>query len=205
MVSLQFNSTRLLAIPINNESEPFKFTQLHLSNWHKWTICFTATLPLLILFPIARKQFSQAKQLCIFQPYNYKTVIPIHNDLYLIYWDIQQLPTYNCNRNLWRNTTSIEAGISLITVPSKCELNFLYYQLMAKELIVIPYPSVIQLFTLSSVSPDSRISSTNIIAILAISAISIVNLIIIFLILKQLILFYFFRPQPFTVLFKFYP
>jgi hypothetical protein len=45
----------------------------------------------------------------------------------------------------------------------------------------------------------------NIITILAISAISIVNLIVIFLILTQLILLYFFRPQPFTVLFKFYP
>ncbi len=141
---------------------------------------------------IAQKQFSQAEQLCIFRPSNYQTVIPMHNDLYLVYLDTQQFPTYNCNRNPWQNTTAIKAGISLITVPYLCELTFRHYQIMANE--PITSLSVIKLFTLSSVSPDSRISSTNIIAIIAISAISIVDLIVILLIIKQLILFYFFWP-----------
>jgi hypothetical protein len=100
--------TQLLAILIKDESEPFKFNKLLLSacpHVNNLFHCNFSTLKIIpknesFLIAIDRKQFSQAKQLCIFQPYNAETVVPIQNNLYLVYSDNQQFPSYNCNRNL---------------------------------------------------------------------------------------------------------
>ncbi len=84
--------TWLLAIPINNESEPFKFNKLLLSacpQVNNLFHCYFSTLNIIPqneswLIAISRKQFSKAKQFCILQRYNAETEIPIQNDLYLI-------------------------------------------------------------------------------------------------------------------------
>jgi len=121
--------TQLLAIPTNDESEPFKLSKHLLPSCPQVKNLFHRDFFRLNAIPsnesyliaIARKQFSKAEQLCIFITYHKDILLPIHQDLYLLYSETKQSPTYNCKGNLW-NKTTIEAGISFMTVPSQCDL-----------------------------------------------------------------------------------
>jgi len=216
-------SGRLLAMPINDDSEPLdiNFSKLLLCSQVKTLYhCDFSTLDILppdesCLHAIAHKNFSKVEERCLFEYYenhhlipildekdidytffDINRVIPINNETVLVYSMSEKVPTYNCEGYVW-NRTWIDAGISILTLPSHCDFKLGNTQIRPYELV--NSTPVIELFTIPTVDlvsstpviptiPVSTVDgkhNTQTLLIIAMAVLTIVNFIVLIVVVKH--------------------
>jgi hypothetical protein len=149
---------QILAIPINEGSQPIQFSteQLHLCQQvNSLFICnleHMTTVPTheSCFIALANKQYLYAIHLCNFSISHPKELLyQIQPDQYLLYSADHQPQVYQCTGNNWSGL-SITAGISLLILSDKCNLNLTEHQINCQAYYQ-PIP-VIELLSISSVS-----------------------------------------------------
>jgi hypothetical protein len=153
----QNQNKQILAIPINDQTEPIQFSmeQLHLCKQVK--SLFFRDLDQLTIVPtqesclitLANKQYSDAVHLCPFSiSHPLELLYQLQSDQYLLYSANHQSQVYKCIGNNWSGL-SITARISLLILNNECDFNLTEHQInnMASFQPVL----VIKLFAISSV------------------------------------------------------
>jgi hypothetical protein len=106
------------------------------------------------LIALANKHYSDAAHLCQFSiSCPTELLYQLQSDKYLLYSVDHQSQVYKCIRNNWSGL-SITAGISLLILSDKCDLNLTEHQI--NYLAYYPPVPVIELFAISSVSNQPR-------------------------------------------------
>jgi hypothetical protein len=153
---------QILAIPINEDSQPIQFStkQLHLCQQvNSLFICdleHMTTVPTheSCLIALANKQYLDAIHLCNFSISRPNELLyQIQPDQYLLYSADHQSQVYQCTGNNWSGL-SITAGISLLTLSDECNLNLTEHQIHHQAY----YQStpVIEILSISSVYNRTR-------------------------------------------------
>ncbi len=153
---------QILAIPINKDSKPIQFStkQLHLCQQVNSLFIFdlehmtTVSTQGSCLIALANKQYLDATHLCNFSMSRHNELLyQLQTDQYLLYSADHQSQVYQCIGNNWSGI-SITAGISLLNLSNKCNLNLtdhqIYYQAYYQ-----PTP-VIKILSISSVYNRTR-------------------------------------------------
>ena len=133
----QNQSDQILAIPINEDSQPIQFStkQLHLCKQvNSLFICdleHMTTVPTheSCLIALANKQYKDAIHLCNFSISRPNELLyRIQPEQYLIYSADHQPQVYQCTGNNWSGLT-ITAGISILFFSDECNLNLTEHQI----------------------------------------------------------------------------
>ena len=133
----QNQSDQILAIPINEDSQPIQFStkQLHLCKQvNSLFICdleHMTTVPTheSCLIALANKQYKDAIHLCNFSISRPNELLyRIQPEQYLIYSADHQPQVYQCTGNNWSGLT-ITAGISILFFSNECNLNLTEHQI----------------------------------------------------------------------------
>jgi hypothetical protein len=129
---------QILAIPINEDSQPIQFStkQLHLCKQvNSLFLCDLfeqiTTVPTheSCLIALANKQYKDAIHLCNFSISRPNELLyRIQPEQYLLYSADHQPQVYQCTGNNWSGLT-ITAGISILTVSNECNLNLTEHQI----------------------------------------------------------------------------
>jgi hypothetical protein len=158
----QNQTEQILAIPINDQSEPIQFSveQLHLCKQVK--SLFSCDIDNLTIKPthesclvaLANKHYSDANVLCHFTiSHPTEILYQLQPYQYLLYLDVHQPTVYQCIGKIWSGIT-ITARISFLTLHSECDLNLNEHHINN----MVPYQpiSVIEIFSISSVMNRPR-------------------------------------------------
>ncbi len=153
---------QILAIPINEDSQPIQFStqQLHLCQQvNSLFICdleHMTTVPTneSCLIALANKQYLDAIHLCNFSISRPNELLyRIQPDQYLLYSADHQPQVYQCIGNNWSGLT-ITDGISILTLSDECNLNLTEHQINYQAYYQLT--PVIEILSISSVYNRTR-------------------------------------------------
>jgi hypothetical protein len=153
---------QILAIPINDQSEPIQLSMKQLHLCQQVNSLFICNLDQMTIVPtqescliaLANKQYLDATHLCNFSISRpNKLLYQLQSDQYLLYSADHQSQVYKCIGNNWSGL-SITAGISLLILSDECDLNLTEDQINYQAYYQ-PIP-VIELLSISSVPNQPR-------------------------------------------------